>query len=166
MKKASYVLVGLAVLALAACEDETTTATLGGAAIGAGLGMAVSNDDDKEEGALVGAGLGALIAQSMAKQSQSQQVQSPPPQQYQPAQQSRADGAVAAHNYAVQKALENGSPERWSYDNSSGTIYPTGSWTEYGLVCRGYDSIWSDGVGRGSNPGRACRQPNGYWKPS
>ena len=162
MKRICIFFAGISLFVLTAC-DEQTSSTLTGAAIGAGLGMAVSNEDDKEKGALVGAGLGALIANELQKQNRPVTAQSTA--QTNTNNQS-TNQVVAAHNYAVQQALESGQPERWRYGNSSGTIYPTSSFTEYGLVCRGYDSVWSDGGIRGNRAGRACRQPNGFWKES
>ena len=167
MKKIHYFIIGLSVLALAACDNETTS-TLGAAALGAGIGMAVSNDDDKRQGALIGAGLGTLLANEMQKQSQSESAttQSTSASTTYTAEQSneKTNPVIAAHNFAVQRALESGSPEKWSYGKSSGTIYPTGSYTEYGLTCRGYDSLYTDGNVSGNLSGQACRQPNGFWK--
>ncbi len=166
MKKIGVILAGVSVFALAACElDDQTVSTLGGAAIGAGLGAAVSSDEDKEKGALVGAGLGAIIGQSLAKQSAANSANEQAATQTNNQQgQSRYDGVLAAHNFALQTALENGAPERWRYQGASGTIYPTNTWVEYGLRCRGFDSVWNDQGQTGTNSGNACRQPNGFWK--
>ncbi len=165
MKKIGVILAGVSVFALAACEmDDETVGTLGGAAIGAGLGMAVSSDDDKEEGALIGGGLGAIIGNSLARDRSGRTSNEQATAQTNNQQNSRHDGVLAAHNFALQTALENGAPERWRYQGASGTIYPTNTWVEYGLRCRGFDSVWSDQGQAGTNPGRACRQPNGFWK--
>ncbi len=167
MKKIGVILAGVSVFALAACDvDDETMGTLSGAAIGAGLGMAVSSDDDKEEGALIGAGLGAIIGNSLAKQSASNTSSNEQATNQANTQQgqSRYDGILAAHNFALQTSLENGAPERWRYQGASGTIYPTNTWIEYGLRCRGFDSVWNDQGQTGTNSGAACRQPNGFWK--
>ncbi len=61
----------LGLLLLAGCNSniDPTTATLAGAAIGAGTGMAVSNEEDKTKGALVGAGVGALAGSMLATEA-------------------------------------------------------------------------------------------------
>lgn len=172
MNKIGIVLAGISVFALAACEmDDETVSTLGGAAIGAGVGMAVSSDADKEEGALIGAGLGAIIGNSLANQRAGRGNQQATGTQQASTQtatprydQSRYDGILSAHNFALQTALENNAPERWRYQGASGTVYPTNSWVEYGLRCRGFDSVWNDGGQTGTESGSACRQPNGFWK--
>ncbi len=163
-------------LALVGCVDtpqqqNQAVATAAGAAIGAGLGMAASNEADEKKGALVGGGVGALLGNLAA-----QRLSAPAPQPNQTAAAAapaprpnaitdpRQRAIQSAHEYAVQQALGNNSIQNWSASGANGTIYPTGTWTEHGLTCRSYDSNWREGRQSGTVTARACRQPDGYWK--
>ncbi len=61
MRRGTFLMVGLAGLALAACGTSTTDRAISGAGIGAGLGAAGAaiTDGDVGTGALIGAGAGA-----------------------------------------------------------------------------------------------------------
>lgn len=176
MRKYRLLPAGLAVVALAGCvdtpEEQQAMNTAAGALIGAGLGMAVSSDDDELKGALIGGGVGALIGHSLSKGSmvgqQSSQVETSTSGGY-------TDGALSdersraihsAHDYAMREALDTGVLQRWRSFGVTGTVYPTSRWEEYGQTCRGYDSIWTDSSTgqRGNFSGQACRQPNGFWR--
>ena len=177
MRKFGILPVGLAVLALAGCvdtpEEQRAMNTATGALIGAGLGMAVSGDDDKLEGALIGGGVGALLGNAMSSGntigSQQAAADTTASRSYSGDQQftdERTRAVVSAHNNAMEEALELGAPQRWRSFGVSGTIYPTSRWEEYGSLCRAYDSVWSDSTTgeRGNYSGQACRQPNGRWR--
>ena len=153
----------------AGCTEGVDPNVLAGTAIGAGLGMAVSSDDDKVAGALVGAGLGAALASAMTAQGGAIASGS----SAQPSTQvvnvgglsdQRTQEIVSAHNYALQAALDANEARRWSTRGASGSIYPIGTTNQYGLTCRDFDSLWNDGGSSGKLTGRACRQPDGYWK--
>ncbi|MCZ8153190.1 MAG: glycine zipper 2TM domain-containing protein [Rhodobacteraceae bacterium] len=58
MKKT--ILMTIIALGSAACVPATDQATLGGAATGALLGAAVSDSDDRVEGAIIGGAVGAV----------------------------------------------------------------------------------------------------------
>lgn len=167
----------LLVVALAACQatqqqQNAAVGTVAGAAIGAGIGRAVSNEEDKTEGGLVGGGVGALLGNLAAQHMTPNRTQptqtapaAPAPQASASAIGDPAQRAIqSAHEYAVQQALSSNSIQNWNAGTASGTIYPTGSWTEHNLTCRSFDSTWRDRGQQGTVSGSKCRQPDGHWK--
>ncbi len=165
--------VGIAVIMLAGCntpEEQQALNTAAGALIGAGLGMAVSNDDDRLKGALVGGGAGALLGNALSSgnsvgSQQAPAVQSTASRPNGQLGDARTRAILSAHENAMRIALDNSTHQRWSSYGVNGTIYATTQWEQAGQLCRGFDSIWTDGnTGeRGNFSGSACRQPNGSW---
>jgi len=163
---------GIAVVLLAGCntpEEQQAFNAAAGALIGAGVGMAVSNEDDELKGALIGAGTGALLANAL---SSGTSVGSQPAPTQSTANRSggqlgdlRTRAILNAHENAMRIALDTSSHQRWSSYGVIGNIYPTTQWEQNGQFCRGFDSVWTDNnTGeRGNFNGSACRQPNGSW---
>ena len=165
--KLSAVATSCALALVSGCNEGIDPNVAAGTAIGAGIGMAVSGDDDKVAGALVGGGLGTILASAIVSQTGDSQSGSSAQQQSNYSDglsDTRTQQVVSAHDFAIQTALESNSPSRWASRGASGTIYPTSTFMEYGLRCRSFDSIWQDGGNSGKLSGRACRQPNGFWK--
>ena len=169
----------LVAVALAACQgtpqqQNAAVGTAAGAAIGAGLGMAVANEDDKTEGALVGGGVGALLGNLAAQHMSGGRTQPPQAAQSAPVpRQQQAAATIAdpnqraiqsAYEYAVQQALSTNSIQNWAAAGANGTVYPTATWTEHGLMCRSYDSTYRERGQQGQVSGSLCRQPDGHWK--
>ncbi|MCY4259483.1 MAG: glycine zipper 2TM domain-containing protein [Rhodobacteraceae bacterium] len=176
MRKFKLIPAGIAVILLAGCntpEEQQAFNAATGALIGAGLGMAVSSEEDELKGALVGAGAGALLGNALTRgQSISPQpapVQStasrPPSPSGGQLGDPRTRAILSAHENAMRSALDTNTYQRWSTYGVQGNIYPTTQWEQNGQLCRGYDSVWTDGnTGeRGNFAGSACRQQNGSW---
>ena len=165
---------GVAIASLAGCQPADNSELLGtatGAAIGAGLGMAVSGEGDKTEGALVGGGAGALMAALLQADARKRAVQgsaAPAPQSSVSARQQPIDPYLRevynVYDDALQLALTTGESRSWQMQDFSGTIYPSGMRSDRGRTCRSYRSFWRSSTTSEIDDGVACLEPGGVWR--
>ncbi|MDE0304022.1 MAG: hypothetical protein OXI87_03920 [Albidovulum sp.] len=157
-----------------ATQQENLINSAAGAAVGAGIGMAVSSEKDKEEGALVGAGTGAIIAGLLTEanrpDSNSQGIASSTATIDQAGSVTDAYGGdpmdeiLTVFDRALQESLNSGKAKNWSHLDFSGTIYPGAVREQFGRMCRPYRSAWRSAEGSGTDALLACRGANGKWE--
>ena len=169
--------VAAALASLAGCnatQQQNMINTAAGAALGAGVGMAVSSEKDKEEGALVGAGTGAILAGLLTdRNNANSRAPAAAAETTEPVgsvsdvyNEDPMEEVLTVFDRALQASLTSGREKSWSHLDFSGTIYPGRVREQFGRTCRPYRSAWRSADGSGTDAFLACRGANGKWETS
>ncbi|WP_316859835.1 RT0821/Lpp0805 family surface protein [uncultured Cohaesibacter sp.] len=140
-------------LALAGCQagPKETLGGLTGAVAGGVLGAQVGQGEGQMVAIAAGAALGALAGTAIGR--------------------ALDDNDRRLAEEAQNRALEygrSGAPVAWNNPDSGhyGQIVPTQAYTTNSLTCRDYThTIYIDGRPETAR-GRACREPDGTWRPA
>ena len=156
MKKTfAVILVSAFALSAAGCADgvntvqsnpKATVGALGGAALGGLAGSAVGKGSGRDVAMVGGALLGAFAGYEIGKSLD------------------RADKAAIAKT--TERALDDNVSYSWQNPENgrSGSVTPTGSYTQNGRQCRNFEqTVYIDGR-RESVSGTACKQVDGTWR--